>query len=597
MKKPLNKPKVSPVKAFIFTTVFLSFFVILFFSVELVLNLNQLGVNTAPFVKLPAKPDVYVSNPEFSLAKYHQKTIKSNLSVINDMFPVEKSTVRGIVLGESTAKGTPYATNQVFPKMTEVAINQVTGKKSVEILNLAGAAMSSFYLRDIVQKLPEYKPDFVVIYAGHNEYYGTITSVNTPSFLNQLYLSLKEWRTFQLLFNLMAPQSAAEKDQTLMASQFNKVFYPLDQNRDTLVDKTFIENLDYTVKFLTDRNIQVFVFKPVSNLTGMPPFAGEGSEAIKPKLEELYGRLISGNKEVDLGPEIDELYQKNSSNAEINFIKALYSVSKKSPDLELFKRAKDLDLVPFRARSGLLSQLSEWANRQEKINSKFHYLDTEKYFINEFGPGAFGKNIFIDQLHFNIPGHILVSKFLGQAIMENVLNQKNDTLKAYYKNVGPLMKEIHFTEMDDFNAAYLIKKLYDTAPYSNMVLPAPVDLMAIVDQPNIFLANVDLAKSLAENGPVFHKVLLPLLVETKDYSSIDYYLRSAIWKSPGFYLGHLEYGNFLAGLPNAWSEAELYWKQALVLSNKKSEVVEELRINFERAGKLESFERFLSTPF
>jgi len=49
--------------------------------------------------------------------------------------------------------------------------------------------MSSYYVKDLAAKLRKYAPDFIVVYSGHNEYYGTIGALTGGNyFTKNLYL-------------------------------------------------------------------------------------------------------------------------------------------------------------------------------------------------------------------------------------------------------------------------------------------------------------------------------------------------------------------------------------------------------------------------
>src|SRR5690606_37401827 len=81
--------------------------------------------------------------------------------------------------------------------------------KKIEMVNTAITAINSFTLLDYTDQILKYKPDAVLIYAGHNEFYGAfgIGSNETMSRnrdLTQLHITLMDYKIYQLLRNVIA---------------------------------------------------------------------------------------------------------------------------------------------------------------------------------------------------------------------------------------------------------------------------------------------------------------------------------------------------------------------------------------------------------
>src|SRR5690606_16947578 len=80
--------------------------------------------------------------------------------------------------------------------------------KTCRASNVVGGttAINSYTLLDLTDKIIEQQPDVVIIYAGHNEYYGALgvgsyNSFETHPYLVRSYLFFKNFRFFQLLDN------------------------------------------------------------------------------------------------------------------------------------------------------------------------------------------------------------------------------------------------------------------------------------------------------------------------------------------------------------------------------------------------------------
>ena len=99
----------------------------------------------------------------------------------------------------------PYNFYYSFAEQLEQRLLLNTEGVHVEVINLGMTAVNSYVIRDLSQRVMEYEPDAVIIYAGHNEYYGSFGAASTQfGFVNNIYLKriilwLKDLRFYQLL--------------------------------------------------------------------------------------------------------------------------------------------------------------------------------------------------------------------------------------------------------------------------------------------------------------------------------------------------------------------------------------------------------------
>ena len=117
-----------------------------------------------------------------------------------------KKTFRIFVLGASTAVGFPYYHNGSFHRMLNYRLQRTYPDIDFEVVNLGLTAVNSYTLVDFSYEVADNDPDAVIIYAGHNEYYGALGVASTsrmgrnPTFVKTL-LKLREFRSVQLFLN------------------------------------------------------------------------------------------------------------------------------------------------------------------------------------------------------------------------------------------------------------------------------------------------------------------------------------------------------------------------------------------------------------
>ncbi|WP_290665022.1 GDSL-type esterase/lipase family protein, partial [Ignavibacterium sp.] len=126
-------------------------------------------------------PDKLFLNPEIPY-KYFYGT-RSVPSALPDGFDKEKkpNAFRVFVLGGSSTAGWPYVPNASFPRQLKRKLELLYPENNIEVINLGISAINSYTLRDFVPAVLEQKPDLILIYAGHNEYYGALGVGSTVS--------------------------------------------------------------------------------------------------------------------------------------------------------------------------------------------------------------------------------------------------------------------------------------------------------------------------------------------------------------------------------------------------------------------------------
>lgn len=247
-------------------------------------GLRLLGVHAgdrAVFIPVPGHPDYRVFNPAYA-ARYFQGF---RPAVAYDPFREEREegTFRVFVLGGSSAAGFPYHAAYAFPE--RLAQRFVATGRTVEVVNLGMTAVNSYTLWDLAEAVADQAPDAVLIYAGHNEYYGafgagsTVYGLANQRWLKRLVLRLKHLVLYRLLESLLAPEAAsAPTDRTMMARVVRTAgIAPGSPTYRAGIDQ-FAENMASVLATFRARGIPVYLGTLTSNLADQPPL-GDDPEA------------------------------------------------------------------------------------------------------------------------------------------------------------------------------------------------------------------------------------------------------------------------------------------------------------------------------
>lgn len=577
-KKTAIKPaqtSSAPLKSLAFAIAFLVLIALVLIALEGLLNLFGAGVPTKPFRQVETFPGVYVDDGA-GFKKYYPRFSSAGASdpIRQNIFQMPKASDvrRGFVLGESTAQGFPFLKNQSWGKLVEVALETAPSGIDWEILNVGRAAMSSYYLRDLAPKLLEYDPDFLVVYAGHNDYYGTISqSTGSSHFLRNLYLGLKEYRLFQLLFEAFSPVPP-RAEGTRMAQQFADRLLPADEAQDREVAAHFIDNLETSVRPFLERRIPVIVFEPVSNL-GMPPFAGAdpGHESdLKAWSDALEAKSAPRARELSL------LYSRPDYADEAAFVHLAARTAALETGAwpeELLIRAKDLDKSPFRARSALVDALRAWAAETEKRFPRFVYVKTGESLKAAYGQEAFTGRLFIDHLHFNFEGQRALAT-LACGALDRLFALGSQAAAAYelLTDDRQCRQAVSLTDLFDYRALRGVEKLLRFPPYSTMALAPDFGLAKLQGSNGIYQdPELRMALDAAAEEDLF-SVAMSYYGRKKLIQNQVENLFAMNWVNPGAAESHLWIGDYFAGQSGTRAQAADAYKKAYYLSGLKPDL-------------------------
>jgi tetratricopeptide (TPR) repeat protein/lysophospholipase L1-like esterase len=361
----------------------------------------------------------------------------------HDSFLKEKPAngYRIFVLGESTVQGFPYDANLAFTGILQRRLQDVFPEHTIEVVNLGMTAVTSYTLLDFADEILQQKPDLVLIYAGHNEYYGALGVASMengpmPRWLKKLQLRLVHFRTYQLLqrmveniSQLATPISHDEAKATLMQRMVGKNLIPYHSKMYADGMDQFYENMGDLLSRLKEAHIPVIISDLVSNVRDLSPFHSLQYRDF-PKADSLYNdarRL-----------EDDNVYGKAR---------------------EEYLRAKDLDAIRFRASEEFNTLIVDLAD-----SIGVYHISLKSLFENYSPHGIVGNNLMTEHLHPNIDGCFLMSEGFLIALRERGMIENNwDSTRmkpwTYYRhNWG-------FTELDSMLAVIRIKHLKAGWPF------------------------------------------------------------------------------------------------------------------------------------
>ena len=338
------------------------------------------------FIEYKADPAFLITNPDFVNRYFPSFQPK----IAPNPFKKEKAenTFRVFVFGGSSAIGFPHNFYYSFASQLEQKLLLNTNGLNVEVINLGMTAVNSYVIRDLSKRVTEYEPDAIIIYAGHNEYYGSFGAGSTQFDLinnigiKRLVLWLKNFRLFRLMENVLKadPEEPASADnRTLMA----KVVKESNIIKGSDIYESGIKQYEENIKDVFDEynanGIPVYIGTIASNLKDQAPL-GENEEAL-------------------------EAFRKGTT---------LYESRKYDQALEEFQKSKELDGIRFRAPEAINKFIVESSQKEGVI-----LVDIQEILREASVRGIEDETIFIDHLHPNARGHNLMAEIFLEKIFEH----------------------------------------------------------------------------------------------------------------------------------------------------------------------------------
>lgn len=439
----------------LFVTIMMLIPVLVILILELILHTTGYGINTDLFI--PAHGDYskyYRVNPFVTHRFFAGQENVPNPP--NDLFLIKKPEpgFRIFVMGGSTTAGYPYGNNIMFSRILHQRLSDTFPEKNIEVVNTATTAINSYALLDFIDEILNKEPDAILIYAGHNEFYGALGVASTEALgkfrlLIKIYLKLKRCKTFQLLQSAVwqlkqeiANVSKRETDPsaTLMERLVAEQNIPYKSLLYEAGKKQYQENLRDILKKARQAKVPVLVSELVSNIRDQQPFM---------------------SAQTDNFPAAETVYQT---------AKALEHQQRFEEARLKYYLAKDLDALRFRAPE-------EFNEIVHQVASEFDAIVVPmKSFFEAASPhGIMGTNLFLEQLHPNIDGYFKMAEAFFESMRNNRMISPHwrDTISpaSYYRATWG------FTPLDSLYGDLRIRILQGGWPFK----PKSAPNRAIID--------------------------------------------------------------------------------------------------------------------
>ncbi|NOX89984.1 MAG: tetratricopeptide repeat protein [Calditrichaeota bacterium] len=447
-------------KRFIFYTTLLILPLLILISVESLLRVSGFGTSYPLLIR---KGNFYYLNTEYPKKFFSQSDIAVP-ELVPQKIPVAKApnTVRILCLGGSTTAGFPFEVNINFPRFLQCYLKRALPFKQWEVINLGISAINSHTVRNMAPELLKLNPDIILIYMGHNEFYGAL-GLASNSFLGsnpemvQWMLKLRELRLYQVLekFIGLFSKKAEKPSSTLMEAMIKKntILPGSSIYRKTM--NNFRTNLSEILNTFNKNDIPVLLSTLTSNLKDQEPLGYTDPETSFPDYKKVR-QLINKKQYRQALTILSTLLQSDSTNSFAHFLSGqiYYELQDYEAAKSHFVLARDYDLIPFRAPSEINTIICDLA----RLNNVF-LVRSDSLFDLRSPHSITDNTLFLEHLHPNEKGYQL----LAQGFFESMVRSHFiDTTKF----VKPERSCQNYTNLDIAIGELKIEDLLKHAPFN-----------------------------------------------------------------------------------------------------------------------------------
>ena len=361
-------------------------------------------------------------------------------------------TFRIICLGESSMFGVPYQMTTTMPAMLRKQLRHLYPDREIEVINFGASAINSNVIGDFAPDILRFEPDLILIYTGHNEFYGpdgigaSWLEKQFPS-LTALKYKTRDLRLMTAARNLLrsaVQNTAPPSDFNLMKQVSRESHVDVASSDAARVLKNFSRNLHSIVNIFSEEHIPVVLSDITSNLL-FPPFASEsdGDTSGIASAITLAQQTSSPEDARRVSSRFASLLRAHPRDASLLYWRGMLEMVQGNDDaaLSYLRSARDHDALAFRAPAAVNDIIHSVAH-----DLRVPCLPADSLFTSAFADPVVYSGLFWEHLHPSPKGYYtLASLFLreitsrglpGKIFVQAPLPFDNDSLSLCWLDLA-----------------------------------------------------------------------------------------------------------------------------------------------------------------
>ncbi len=480
-----DRPRLTARKKRIFFGVTLALPIVLLLCAELALRWFEYGPDLSLFKRHEIRGQTYyLMNPDVRFRYFGNLNFVPTTSPEYFQVPKPPGTYRIFCLGGSTTVGYPYWYNGSFSSFLRDRLNATFPRTTIEIINLGMTATNSFTVLDMARELAPYQPDLLLVYDGHNEFYGALgvashQTVGSSRFIASLHLRLIHLRTYQLvrdgiqkIFGLFVSADKSVSRGTMMETLAHDRTVALRSPMYKAALSSLRTNLVELIEFCRAEELPLILGTQASNLRDHPPFVSNYSPTLSAQQRAAFQQLYQQGKALrsrgmtdsaivafQASIALDSLY----ADAHYLLGQCLDVRGRKLEALRQYVISRDCDELRFRTSSEFNNLL-----RSMDDGTSCFVADIETAFKSLSPDSLIGNNLMFEHLHPRAAGYFAIAKAYAAVMREHrLLGTRTEWTLADSINEDQLWRNRCVTELDERIAARRTQVLTSGWPFKN----------------------------------------------------------------------------------------------------------------------------------
>ena len=355
--------------------------------------------------------------------------------------PAPANRYRVVFVGASTVQGFPHPRRLAAASFLQAMLADAWPEREVEVVNLGITSIASFAVAQVVEDALVLSPDLVVVYTGHNEFYGLYgvgQYQRMKYFLRQLHLT-------HLVDELIGGIGTRDEPTDLIKMAAARGEVPLHSSGRATAEQNLRDNLRRVSRLCERAQVPLVLCTIAANDAGFAPVGStEGDEAWKARVEQAAQVMTRGYVAPDdAGDALQQLEQAAALSSEHAWLwylqgRALERLGRDAEAQRAFRKARDLDTMPWRAPTAHNMVIHAVAAEHGAV-----LADVEAAFVDAAPAQGVGWEWMVDHVHFSVAGQALLARTVLHSIAElqDIDLELLQSAEAYRRNLGDLPVE------------------------------------------------------------------------------------------------------------------------------------------------------------
>ncbi len=330
--------------------------------------------------------------------------------------PAPANRYRIVFVGASTVQGFPHPRRLAAASFLQAMLADAWPEREVEVVNLGITSIASFAVAQVVEDALVLSPDLVVVYTGHNEFYGLYGAgrhQRLQYFLRQLHLT-------HLVDGLLGGIGARDEPTDLIKMAAARGEVPLHGPGRAMAEQNLRDNLRRVGRVCERAQVPLVLCTIVANDAGFAPVGStEGGEGWKARVEQAAQVLTRGyvapDDAEDALQQLEQAAALSSEHAWLWYLqgRALERLGRDAQAQRAFRKARDLDTMPWRAPTAHNAVIRAVAKEHGAV-----LADVEAAFAAAAPAQGVGWEWMVDHVHFSVAGQALLARTVLHSVAE-----------------------------------------------------------------------------------------------------------------------------------------------------------------------------------